>query len=269
MAHPISLTEFQQTVWEYYAQHGRDLPWRKPEPGGSFDAYKILVSEIMLQQTQVPRVIPKYHAFLGKFPTIQTLATAKLGDVLRVWSGLGYNRRAKYLHEAAKILQRKPRPWTAEDLKDCKGIGKNTAAAVCVYAYNQPLIFIETNIRTVYIHHFFHGRPKVADKELAPLLEASLNPEHPREFMWALMDYGTYLKKLVGNLGSHSKHYAKQSAFAGSNRQIRGQVLRLLGQGPLSPAELQKQLSDSRLMTVVSALEHEQLIHLQGKRYTL
>src|SRR5690348_14236826 len=102
-----AVRQFQKTLREYYARYGRhDLPWRQPQPDGSFDPYKILVSEIMLQQTQVARVIPKYHEFLELFPTLQTLAEAGLGQVLRAWSGLGYNRRARYLHDTAKIINR-------------------------------------------------------------------------------------------------------------------------------------------------------------------
>lgn len=115
------MTAFQKTVWDYYAKHGRDLPWRRPD---SEDPYKILVSEIMLQQTQVQRVIPKYHSFLERFPSVESLAEAPLATVLSEWSGLGYNRRGKYLHEAARVLVVKGAPWQLEDLVACKGIGQ-------------------------------------------------------------------------------------------------------------------------------------------------
>src|SRR4030095_9666003 len=152
---------FREVVLEYYREHGRELPWRHP----GTTVYEILVSEMMLQQTQVKRVIPKYQSFLKRFPTIQSLANAPLSEVLSEWSGLGYNRRAKYLHDAAKQLVSKVGPWKLEDLTECKGIGHNTAVAVLVYAYNRPLVFIETNIRTVCIHHFFNDKENITDKE--------------------------------------------------------------------------------------------------------
>ncbi len=257
-------TAFQETVKDYYRNNGRDLPWRH-----TADQYAILVSEIMLQQTQVSRVIPKYQAFLGRFPTIGSLAAANLGEVLKVWSGLGYNRRAKYLHEAAKTLVSKDTPWKFEDLVACKGIGANTAAAVMVYAYNQPRVFIETNIRTVYLHHFFAGKTAVSDKLLLPLIERSLDTAKPREWYWALMDYGTYLKSNVGNAARRSQHYTKQSVFQGSRRQVRGQILRLLTQAPRSAAELTKTVADRRLVDVLYDLKQEGFIQQTGDSYRL
>lgn len=264
---------FQETVWDYYQKHGRQLPWRQAEADGSFDPYKILVSEIMLQQTQVNRVTPKFQAFLKQFPDLGTLAAASLGDVLIAWSGLGYNRRAKYLHDAAKQLVSKNRPWKLEDLTACKGIGQNTAVAVNVYAYNQPQVFIETNIRTVYIHHFFTslaiGSHPIADQEMKPLVEQTLDHENPREFYWALMDYGTHLKTSVGNAARRSQHHTKQSSFEGSRRQIRGRVLRSLILKPMTLTDLQQVINDKRLSEIVSQLETEQLIRRGNYHYSL
>lgn len=201
------------------------------------------------------------------FPIIQALAGAPLADVIRVWSGLGYNRRAKYLHEAAKQLAVTSEPWTVEQLEACKGIGPGTAAAVVTYAYNQPVPFIETNIRTVFIHHFFTdadqiaiGSDPIADKALLPLVEEALDMEHPREWGWALMDYGVHIKATVGNASRSSKHYAKQSTFKGSKRQVRGQVLRLLAGRPLGRVELEQAIPDVRLTGVLEDLLAEQLI---------
>jgi A/G-specific adenine glycosylase len=258
------LRQFQETVWDYYRVHGRDLPWRH-EP---LLAYNILVSEVMLQQTQARRVVPKYHEFLQAFPNTESLAKASLGEVIKAWSGLGYNRRAKYLHEAANQLEAKP-TWTLDDLTACKGIGHNTAAAVLAYAYNQPIAFIETNIRTVYIHHFFHDAEVVSDKEILPLVEQTLDKEHPREFMWALMDYGSHLKKSVGNVARASKHYSKQTTFHGSKRQLRGRVLRLLGQQPYTTVQLTDENDDERLVAVLQDLLAEGLIVKRGNQYVL
>lgn len=265
----VDIREFQERVWEYYRQHGRALPWREPEADGSFDAYKVLVSEIMLQQTQANRVIPKYSEFLEKFPTVRKLADAALADVLRAWSGLGYNRRAKYLHEAAKALAGNPQPWSLTDLTACKGIGHNTAAAVVAYAYDEPVVFVETNIRTVFIHHFFTDKDGVHDKEILPLVEGALDCENPREFYWALMDYGTHLKATVGNASRASKHYARQSEFHGSARQLRGHVLRLLGERHLTREELAERLVDDRTDAVIDGLVREGLVSKHGAKLSL
>src|SRR5262245_16021810 len=140
----VDNNEFHNTVMAYYQARGRhDLPWRLAGHDGLFDPYKILVSEIMLQQTQVPRVIPKFNEFMKRFPTAKRLAEASLGEALSAWQGLGYNRRAKYLQDATRKLVIKDHPWQYEDLLACTGIGPNTAAAVVVYAYNRPHVFIE------------------------------------------------------------------------------------------------------------------------------
>ena len=262
-------SDFQQIVRDYFAKHGRALPWRRPEADGSFDPYKILISEVMLQQTQVARVIPKYQEFLQAFPTVQSLAASPLGEVLRIWSGLGYNRRAKYLHDAVKQLATKKSFWELTDLLACKGIGPNTAAAVIVYTYNQPLVFIETNIRTVYIHHFFADQTDISDAQLLPIIATTLDQKNAQEWYWALMDYGSHLKLTTGNAGRASKHYAKQSTFNGSARQLRGQVLRRLAKGSLTEAALRQQLPDQRLPTILKKLLREGLIASEDGCYHL
>lgn len=223
----------------------------------------------MLQQTQVTRVKEKYRQFIERFPTIKDLASAPLSDVLVMWSGLGYNRRAKYLHDAARHLVQVDNTWTLADLESCKGIGHNTAAAVLTYAYNQPIAFIETNVRTVLIHCFFQEEEGIADQKLMPIMEVVLDREHPREFMWAMMDYGSYLKSTVGNKSRQSKHYAKQSTFEGSARQVRGEVLRQLAKGAKSEHDLQGIISDTRLFSILPKLEADGLISRQGNKYVL
>lgn len=260
-----------------YKQNARDLPWRFPDPNGSFDPYKILVSEIMLQQTQVQRVTPKYQEFLKVFPDVHSLAQASLGDVLRLWSGLGYNRRAKFLWQAAQMVVTEHDgdfPAKQAELARLPGVGVNTAGAICVYAFNLPVVFIETNIRTVFIHHFFADRTDVCDTELKPLLEqalieAQVQGVSPREWYWALMDYGTHLKATVGNASRASKHYAKQSAFAGSKRQLRGMVLRELTDSAKTTQQLQEAIDDERLKTVLDDLLREGLIVQRNGRFGL
>lgn len=270
---PLDLQVFSVKVWEYYHVHGRhDLPWRQPEADGNFDPYKVTVSEVMLQQTQVTRVVPKYTAFLARFPTVQALAAAPLGDVLRAWSGLGYNRRAKFLHETARLVLRDYRgefPAQAESLERLPGIGSNTAGAILAYAYDQPAVFVETNIRTVFIHHFFPTQVAVDDKAVRQLVSATLDYANPRQWYWALMDYGSSLKRITGSIHYRSKSYTKQAKFTGSKRQVRGQVIRLLGDRPHSAPELQMLLPDARLAVVLEELLDENLIRRQGTQYWL
>lgn len=278
MARPVGLdnmTEdgkriFLETLWDFYAQSGRDLPWRRPEPDGSFDPYKIMVSELMLQQTQVPRVTPKYRDFLQRFPTAAALAQADLGDVLRAWQGLGYNRRAKFLHEAARLVDKLNYfPDTLEGLVKLPGIGVNTAGAILAYAYNRPAVFIETNVRTVYIHHFFADATDIPDKAVRELLEQTLDREAPREFYWALMDYGSHLKATVGNPNMASRHYTKQSKFDGSRRQVRGQIIRMLGAGSRTLPQLREIVADSRLESVLQDLIAEGMVRTKDGVYSL
>ena len=201
----------------------RPMPWRDDTR-----PYYVLVSEIMLQQTQVVRVLPKFQAFIAVYPDMTTLAQASLADVLKRWQGLGYNRRAKYLHEAAKMIVHQydgQFPSTEAELLTLPGVGKNTAGALLAYSFNKPAIFIETNIRTVYIHHFFADDFAVDDRLIRQKLEATIDRQHPREFYWALMDYGAWLKaRGIKNI-AQSKHYTKQTPLKGSVREVRGQII--------------------------------------------
>lgn len=250
----------------------RDMPWRRIASDGTIDPYLILVSEIMLQQTQVQRVIPKYAAFIDRFPSVQTLARAPLSDVLQAWSGLGYNRRAKYLHQAAQTIVRHHDgvlPSTIDALVQLPGVGVNTAGAILAYAYNQPTIFIETNVRTVYIHHFFHDQASVTDKVIREKLEVTIDTVNPRQFYWRLMDYGTQLKQELGNLSRKSKTYGKQSRFDGSRRQIRGEVLKALTNASRTHRQLESMIIDERLNSVLEQLQVEGLITKKKQHYQL
>lgn len=263
---------FQHRVRGYFQLHGRQMPWREPEANGSYDPYKILVSEVMLQQTRVSRVTPKYNEFLTQFSTPHELAKAKLSAVLKVWNGLGYNRRAKYLHVAAQHIVKQHKgqvPATLEELRNLPGIGPNTAGAILVYAYNLPVPFVETNIRTVCIHHFFPGQEVVADREISEMVSATLDTTNPRQWYYALMDYGTYLKSRFGNLSRASKHYVKQPAFAGSKRQLRGQVIKLLASQTASTVALRQNLNDARLTDVLDELVSEGFLIFRRGKYRL
>ena len=222
----------------HYKTAGRShLPWRQ-----TTDPYRILVSEVMLQQTQVDRVLPYYERFIKQFPTARALAKATLSEVLQLWQGLGYNRRAKYLHEAAKILAKEK--FVGQKLP---GVGTYTHGAVLAFAFNQPEVFIETNIRTVVLQHRFPNATiyrSIPDKDILPVVEELLRASkmQPRDFYAAMMDYGSHLKRQGIKLNSRSKHYAKQSTFEGSTRQLRGAILRELLKAPQSEAQLIKNL---------------------------
>lgn len=223
---PTELAVFKQAVRQHYGLHGRDLPWRS-----SRDPYHILLSEMMLQQTQVARVLPKYEMFLRAFPSLVSLAAAPFAEVLAVWSGLGYNRRALSLHRAAgEIVSHHAGavPDSVDALQRLPGIGPNTAAAVCVFAFQQALVFIETNIRSAFLHHFFQGCPQVPDREILPLVTLTLDSVDPRTWYYALMDYGVWVKRTYGNPSRRSAHHTRQSTFTGSNRELRSGALRAL-----------------------------------------
>ncbi len=219
------ITHFQKTILDRYYSHPRPMPWRETTA-----PYNILVSEIMLQQTQVSRVLSKYPIFIKQFPTIKKLAKAPLSSVLLAWQGLGYNRRAQNLHKTASSIEREYAGVFPDDydaLLSLPGIGQSTAGALMSFAYNKPVVFIETNIRAVYIHFFFQDRTdKVTDTELLHLITETLYSKNPREWYYALMDYGVYLKATQPNPSRKSKHHNKQSTFKGSYRQKRAAVLR-------------------------------------------
>ena len=262
--------QFSPTVRSHYRKHGRDLPWRKTS-----NPYRILVSEVMLQQTQVERVIPKYKAFLKAFPTSRSLARAKLRDVLSIWSGLGYNRRAKALHDAANVIVGKHNrkiPDSREELEELPGIGPYTAGAVLAFAYNKPEVFIETNIRTVFIHHFFKNKKKITDEEIVRCIELTVDRKNPREWYFALMDYGAMLKQKYPNPNRRSVHYTKQSKFEGSNRQLRGEIIRLLvDEKQITKQSLVSKLPKDRKIVeeILSNLIQEKLIVRNQKVFSL
>ncbi len=188
----------------------------------------------MLQQTQVDRVRPYYEAWFKRFPTVTALASAPLADVLVLWQGLGYNRRAKMLHEATKEIVSKYKaifPKTAEELERLRGVGPYTARAVAAFSYNADGVFIETNIRTAVTHHFFPKKKKVADAEIFSVLQKAHPKGKAREWYAALMDYGAHLKRSGVRINAKSKTYAKQSAFRGSDREARGAILKALAKG--------------------------------------
>ena len=224
----------------------------------------------MLQQTQTYRVEPKYVEFIRVFPTIESLADASFTQVLRYWKGLGYNRRARYLHQCAQAVVQQyggVMPSDPSLLQELPGIGSYTSCAVSTFAYNQPHVFIETNIRAVFIAHFFQLQEKVTDKEIMPIIEQALDTERPREWYYALMDYGVHLKQ-QGNPNKKSAHYTKQSKFEGSTRQVRGLILeRLLQHKNLEVVDLFTQLdkNEEQMSTALAQLIAEKLVVYNGQ----
>jgi A/G-specific adenine glycosylase len=259
---------FQKTILDHYLTNLRPMPWRTTK-----DPYAILVSEIMLQQTQVERVKIKFIEFLSAFPSISKLASAPLADVLRIWQGLGYNRRAIALKRCAEEIVGRyggQFPRDTGELESLPGIGPYTARAVAAFAFGIAEPLIETNIRTVFIHFYFHGRDKIDDREIMPLVAATLDRLNPREWYYALMDFGVMLKQRYPNPSRRSSHHVKKSRFEGSNRQLRSRLLRTVIASPgissielagglgVDHADVEKNLAD---------LEREGFLSLTGSRY--
>lgn len=261
--------ELKRLIRERGEEHFRPMPWRDDTR-----PYYVLVSELMLQQTQVVRVVPKFEAFIERFPDERALADASLAEVLGLWQGLGYNRRAKFLHDAARRIvdEHDGRfPTNRTDILALPGVGVNTAGAIEAYAFNRPSIFIETNVRTVYIHHCFADDFDVTDAMIRDQLELTLDPEHPREFYWALMDYGSWLKRSgIRNVGQ-SQQYRKQSPLEGSVRQVRGRIIAALTAADvLSRTDLVHAVGDDdRFDRALDGLQRDGLVSESTGRYHL
>lgn len=263
-----TIKDFQKLVWNFYKKNKRNLPWRE-----THDPYKILVSEVMLQQTQADRVVPFYERWIQRFPNVKTLAKANFSQIYPFWKGLGYNRRALALQKLARVVldtHQGKLPLGLEDLQALPGIGPYTARAISIFAYNRPLTCIETNIRRVFIHHFFADKNNITDKEILEIAERACpaKPEgRSREWHWALMDYGAMLGTTLslskgGNPNRRHKNYAIQSKFEGSLRQVRGRVLKSLADGPKNSRQLKAPKA------VLQALEKEGFIRYNPKKKT-
>ena len=223
---PTVLKEFQDKIYDFYHANKRDFAWRS-----DISPYNVVVSEIMLQQTQTHRVISKFDQWITLFPDFTTLAKASDLAVLAAWQGLGYNRRGLALKKIAQIIINEHAGILPNDpkvLQTFPQIGPNTAGSICAFAFNKPIAFIETNIRTVFTHEFFAHQEKVDDQDILPLIQATIPASDPRNWYYALMDYGVYLKKEHGSINAKNKNYAKQSKFEGSTRQVRGFIIKVL-----------------------------------------
>lgn len=271
MAHAEAHKLFKKAVLRHFAASGRHhLPWRKLQT-----PYRVLVSELMLQQTQVDRVVPKFNAFTKRFPDWKRLAAASLPQVYGYWQGLGYNRRAKYLRDAAKLVRAAGTDLPNDEafIRSLPGVGPYTAGAVRAFAYGEPAPFIETNIRTAILYNFFPDDRTVSDAELLAILE-QLKPvkgKRARDWYAALMDYGAHLKRQGVKLNSKTRGYAKQSKFEGSLRQVRGAMLRELAGGGKSKAALKKKIGrkESDIDRALLGLSKDGLVLKRGRIYTL
>ena len=246
------------------------FPWRE-----SITPYRVVVSEIMLQQTGVERVMEKYEPFIVLFPNFQSLAGAPLRDIMEAWQGLGYNRRAlslKRLSEAVMERHSGNLPRDRESLLALPGVGEATAGAIMAFAFNTPVAFIETNIRRVFIHRFFADQTRVSDGQIIPLIETALDQSNPRDWYYALMDYGSALGKTGHNPNRKSAHYARQAPFSHSDRKIRGEIIRFLlekGSSAIDDIAGATGHDADRLTSVLHAMARDGLIAQEAGCYRI
>jgi A/G-specific adenine glycosylase len=260
------IQSFRAKLLRFYRTQGRDLPWRR-----TTDPYCICVSELMLQQTQVERVLPKYQAWLANWPDWAALSRATNRELLAAWSGLGYNRRALYLGKLAQAIMTKYKgamPDEAEQLRALPGIGPYTANAILIFAFNRPTITIDTNIRKVLLYEFGlpAGTPK---RELEALAQRALPRGRARDWHNALMDYARIrLPRRIPSIPALSR----QSRFEGSLRQIRGEIVRqLTSRKSVTVSRIAKALgrSEEDVRRATEALQRDGVVVLSGKSIRL
>lgn len=303
----MTYLEFKKLIWNWYTENRRDLPWRPPAPhkkthpeGYTFypltpqnqkwtkqHAYEIFISEIMLQQTQVDRVVPFFETFIKELPDWQALAQCPQPTLLKLWKGLGYNRRALNTKKAAQYVLEHHGGNLPQDIKELQkipNVGVYTSAAIMNFVHGIPTPLIETNVRTVFFHHFYTKKDSVDDITLMKKVLATLpnhNTQHsvsadPREWMYALMDYGSHLRREGIKITNKSKHYTKQKSFKGSKREIRGKILEILLHDPLLHREiLEQKISDdlpeneNNIQHVIKDMVNEGFLEEKNKMITI
>ena len=264
------IKKFQEFIYSYYKNNKRNFPFRN-----NITPYRVLVSEVMLQQTQTNQVSEKFTEFVTEFPDFKSLMEAPLNKVLEIWQGLGYNKRAIALKEIATriVIDYKGNlPVDIETLESFPQIGYNTACSIMSFAFNIPTFFIETNIRRVYIYFFFPGNSSVSDKEILPIVKKTIDLQNPREWYYALMDYGVMLKKTHPELNKRSSNYRKQSKFKGSTRELRGKILKYLlkkSEITISDLSLKLKSNENIIRKVLKQLEKDGFLRIEGKSVIL
>ena len=258
---------FQDLIYSFYNHKKRNFPFRE-----NVTPYKVVVSEIMLQQTQANRVAEKFLEFIKKFPDFKSLAEASVEEVLSAWQGLGYNRRAIALKKIGECIMSEFNGYVPKYLKtliSLPQIGHNTSYSILCFSYNIPTYFIETNIRRVYLYFFFPGRSQIDDKEIMEIVKISVDEDNPRDWYYALMDFGTMLKKTHPELNKKSVHYRKQSKFDGSTRQVRGKVLKLLLEKPISTKEIIDKINheEKKILEILNTLKKEGFIQEEHEKF--
>ena len=263
------IAAFRDVIYSYYKRTKRKFPFRE-----NITPYKVVVSEIMLQQTQTNRVAEKFIEFIKKFPDFKSLSQASVEKLLSTWQGLGYNRRAIALKKIAERIMNEFNgdvPKDLELLTSLPQIGHNTASSILSFAYNIPTYFIETNIRRVYIYFFFPGKSQINDKEIMEIVKITIDKDNPRDWYYALMDFGVMLKKAHPELNKRSIHYRKQSKFDGSTRQVRGKILKLLLEKPLSTNDIIDKINFERkkVLEILNTLKKEGFIREEHNKFLI
>ncbi|EKE40297.1 hypothetical protein ENUP19_0304G0045 [Entamoeba nuttalli] len=259
---PLKIKQMHEKILKFYEKEGRKLPWRE-----TTDKYKILVSEVMLQQTQVTRVIEKYKSWLIRFPTIQDLAKANLADVLEEWNGLGFNSRGKRLRDLAiEVCERYNGiiPSSVDKLLNLPGIGPYTANAVLIFSENQDIATVDANIRRILIHELSLDE-KTPENILFAYANKCLPLGRSRDWHNALMDYGA-LVATGKKTGITAK--SKQSKFEGSRRSYRAELLRRIrkNNGSLSIENCEEVIKGTKytLEEIIEGLEKDGIVHKEG-----
>jgi A/G-specific adenine glycosylase len=270
LKHPLTsagIRAFRRVIYCYYEARGRSFPWRD-----TLNPYHIIVSEVMLQQTQTDRVIQKYKNFIGRFPDFESLGKASVRDVLDEWIGLGYNRRALALQKAARMVVSQYDGRLPADeglLLKLPGIGTYSAAAILAFAFNKPAVFVETNIRTLFA--FFFGNEDMNDRQIMAFVEQTVDISNPREWYYALFDYGSMLKKWLPPSEKY-KVRRSQPPFIGSDRQIRGTILKtLIGRASITDPDILRDIAADRdrVDRILGRLQQEGFIVRDGVRVKL
>jgi len=275
------MRRIRQRLLAWYAAERRDFPWRR-----THDPWAVLVSEVMLQQTQASRVVERFPPFLRRFPTAQAMAAASEAEVLVEWAGLGYNRRALALRRVATEVQRDGWPRDVDALRRLPGIGAYTSRAVAALAFGKPVGAVDTNVRRWLTRRL--GLPIPADagtlQEMADRLATAgeeVSPDDAAAWMHASMEFGGRICRARAPdcpacpiaRGCPSRNRAahvpvkRQAAFAGSDRALRGALLRKLTASPRRQMTLAaaRRVAGPRLEPMIAALERDRLAHRSGR----